>query len=200
MLTGQYSDADVKLQRVKDQQQQQFISHRDTIRINEEHVEKLRRKKVASGEWTEEESHKQLAQHLQSLLDQQKSPSQLKIYRRELQDVLEALSLMDNPERLLEKEYHFDEGLGQSLNSHVNELKTKYPEMNVETRRDRDGFAIVRVTFQPEYKYNIDEIEAWDKDKARAQMNRTVETLLASVIPNGDLDKSLKKLMSRDGL
>jgi hypothetical protein len=54
---------------------------------------------------------------------------------------------MDNPERLLEKEYHFDEGLGQSLNSHVNELKTKYPEMNVETRRDRDGFAIVRVTF-----------------------------------------------------
>jgi len=36
---------------------------------------------------------------------------------------MEAVSLMDNPERLLEKEYHFDEGLGQSLNDHVSELK-----------------------------------------------------------------------------
>jgi hypothetical protein len=31
-------------------------------------------------------------------------------------------------------------------------------------------------------------------------MNRTVETLLASVIPDGDLDKSLSRLMSKDGL
>lgn len=69
MLTGQYTDSDAKLQRVKDQQNDQFISHRDTIRINEEHVEKLRRKKVANGEWTEEESYQQLAQHLQNLLD-----------------------------------------------------------------------------------------------------------------------------------
>lgn len=72
--------------------------------------------------------------------------------------------------------------------------------MNVQTRRDRDGFAIVRITFQPEYKYNIDDIEEWDRDKARAQMNRTVETLLASVIPDGDLDKSLSRLMSKDSL
>ena len=54
--------------------------------------------------------------------------------------------------------------------------------------------------FQPEYKYNIDEIEAWDKDKARAQMNRTVENLLTNVIPDGNLDKSLSRLMSKDGL
>lgn len=72
--------------------------------------------------------------------------------------------------------------------------------MNVQTRRDRDGFAIVRITFQPEYKYNIDDIEAWDKDKARAQMNRTVENLLNNVIPDGNLDKSLSRLMSKDGL
>lgn len=72
--------------------------------------------------------------------------------------------------------------------------------MNVQTRRDRDGFAIVRVTFQPEYKYNIDEIEAWDKDKARAQLNKTVESLLATVIPDGDYEKSLSRLMSKDGL
>ena len=57
MLTGQYTDADAKLQRVKDQHNEQFISHRDTIRINEEHVERLRRQKIASGEWTEQESH-----------------------------------------------------------------------------------------------------------------------------------------------
>lgn len=38
----------------------------------------------------------------------------------------------------------------------------KYPGINVYTRRDRDGFAIVKTTFKPEYKYNLDELENFD--------------------------------------
>jgi hypothetical protein len=36
----------------------------------------------------------------------------MRIERRELQEALDAILMLDNPERLLEKEYHFDEGLG----------------------------------------------------------------------------------------
>lgn len=36
-----------------------------------------------------------------------------------MDEILEAVFLMENPERLLEKEYHFDETLGTSLNEHV---------------------------------------------------------------------------------
>jgi len=74
---------------------------------------------------------------------------------------------MDTPERLLEKEYYFDERLGQSLDEHTEELKTKYPGMQVLTRRDRDGFAIVKTTFEPEYKYKLEDIESWDSEESR---------------------------------
>lgn len=64
--------------------------------------------------------------------------------------------MTENPERLLEKEYYFDEGLGQSLQEHTAELKKNFPEMKVEVRRDRDGFAIVKSSYSPEFKYPID--------------------------------------------
>ena len=80
----------------------------------------------------------------------------------------ENFNKLDNPERMYEKEYHFDEGLGQSLQDHTDELKEKFPGMKVETRRDRDGFAIIKTSYAPEYKYNLDEILAFDKQEADA--------------------------------
>jgi hypothetical protein len=38
---------------------------------------------------------------------------------------------MENPERLLEKEYHFDESLGTSLSDHVLEIKKNFPGVTV---------------------------------------------------------------------
>lgn len=69
---------------------------------------------------------------------------------------MKMIKVMDSPERLFEKEYHFDEGLGQSLNEHIADLKQKFPEMKVETRRDRDGFAVVKTSYKREFKYNLD--------------------------------------------
>jgi len=57
---------------------------------------------------------------------------------------------------LLEKEYYFDESLGESLADHTAELKKRYPAITVQTRRDRDGFAIVKTIYATEYKYNLD--------------------------------------------
>lgn len=67
-----------------------------------------------------------------------------------------SLKLHDNPESFFEKEYYFDETLGESLNDHAQALKEKYPGITVQTRRDRDGFALIKTIFAPEYKYNLD--------------------------------------------
>lgn len=66
----------------------------------------------------------------------------------------------DAPERMQEKEYYFDDGLGQTLQEHTAHLRKSFPDMKVETRRDRDGFTIVKTTFAPEYKYKLEDIEA----------------------------------------
>lgn len=71
---------------------------------------------------------------------------------------------LDNPERLLEKEYYFDETLGESLNEHCEALKAQYPSMKVQARRDRDGFAIVKTIYDNAYKYDLDKLEAWSPE------------------------------------
>jgi hypothetical protein len=63
-----------------------------------------------------------------------------------------------NSEQLVQREYYFDEGLGQSLNEHTTDLKKKFPEITVQTRRDRDGLPLVKIVMKPKYKYNLDEI------------------------------------------
>ena len=63
---------------------------------------------------------------------------------REFRGLVEVMSRIQNPQKFYEKEYHFDEGLGQSLKDHVDELKTNFPDLQVLVRRDRDGYAIVK--------------------------------------------------------
>lgn len=65
---------------------------------------------------------------------------------------------MRNPEELHEREYYFDEGFGVSIDDHVRELKKNIPNICVEMRRDRDGFAIVKTKIKRTYKYNIDDL------------------------------------------
>ena len=40
----------------------------------------------------------------------------------------------------------------------------------MQTRRDRDGLPIIKTTFEPEYKYKLDEIENWDGDESRQNL------------------------------
>jgi len=76
----------------------------------------------------------------------QEAPTQLdeKKMKREFRKMLELFQTIQNPEKLYEKEYYFDEGLGQSLKDHVDELKTTFPDLSILVRRDRDGYAIVK--------------------------------------------------------
>mmetsp|Transcript_23760 Transcript_23760/g.31805 ORF Transcript_23760/g.31805 Transcript_23760/m.31805 type:complete len:156 (-) Transcript_23760:1227-1694(-) len=78
-----------------------------------------------------------------------------------------------------EKEYHFDEGVGVSLDQHISDLKEKYPDATVQTRRDRDGFAIVKVSYRPEYKYDLDQIMAMNDEEREVHQAETIEAILA---------------------
>ena len=56
--------------------------------------------------------------------------------------------------------------------------------MKVEIRRDRDGFAIVKTTFAPEYKYRLDALEEGTEARRARRLN-TMEALLEHVMPGG---------------
>ena len=61
-----------------------------------------------------------------------------------------------------EREYYFDEGLGTSLNEHIAELKRDFPGVRIQSRRDRDGYAMIKLIFRPSYKYDLAELESLD--------------------------------------
>lgn len=98
-------------------------------------------------------------------------PNEQRKFLRDMYTVADAVQLLDTPERLLEKEYYFDETLGESLNEHCATLKERYPSMRVQARRDRDGFAIIKTLYDNSYKYDIDKLEAYNPDQAQAEMN-----------------------------
>lgn len=90
--------------------------------------------------------------------------------------------MMEHPEKLLEKEYYFDEGLGQSLKDHVEELQKNWPGLNIETRRDRDGYAIVKTKFKPKYKYDLEAILKSDPKKENEVMKESMDAVLKLVM------------------
>lgn len=40
--------------------------------------------------------------------------------------------------------------------SHVEDIKSRFPDLEVLVRRDRDGYPIVKTQYKPKYKYNLD--------------------------------------------
>jgi len=67
-----------------------------------------------------------------------------------------------------QREYYFDERLGQSLREHTLEMKKKFGEnVRVQTRRDRDGLAIVKLSIEQKFKYNLDEILSQDPEEIK---------------------------------
>ena len=135
---------------------------RHQVRLQQEWAEKTRRQKVITGEWTEAESRGKLANYLADLRDQYESAPSRRQQKREIDRFMQKMKLNQSQNNMVEKEYHFDEGVGVSLNEHVENLKKQFPTARVQTRRDRDGFAVVKLSHKPEYKYDLDEILSTD--------------------------------------
>jgi hypothetical protein len=97
--------------------------------------------------------------------------------------MFDAFTSMASIEDLCEKEYHFDEGLGQSLKEHVREIEDNFEDMDVKVRRDRDGFAIVKTKFKPKYKYDIDKIAKFDPKVEQSHFKETLEIVYKNLMP-----------------
>lgn len=164
---------------------EKYLLNRDWIRLNEEKAEKTRRQKVLSGEWTEQESHQKIRKEVTDYYKKQPTTKERRRQQQDRLDALEFYKTMDNPGRLYEKEYHFDETLGQSLQDHVEELKKTFPDLKVQTRRDRDGFAIVKTLYKPNYKYDLDLITKVDGSEMKKIANECQEAMLELLFPEG---------------
>ena len=106
-------------------------------------------------------------------------------HRNAFWDMLDGLKHIDYPQRLYEKEYYLDEGLGESLQAHVERIKRDFPDVEVQTRRDRDGFAIIKTKFKPKYKYNLDEIIKYNPKDFKANMKESLEAVMRRMFPGG---------------
>lgn len=83
-----------------------------------------------------------------------------------------------------EREYYFDEGLGESLNEHTQSLKKQFEGVDVQTRRDRDGLALVKLSFTPKFKYNLDEILNQDPQELKRIERENHEAMLGAFYPS----------------
>lgn len=170
----------------KDADRKDFIDSKDLVRLMDEAKEISRRRRVLSGKWTEEESHKLIEEEhrkeAQRLQESRREHDQELRARRETEAFMNALNNDEAGKKMrLEKEYYFDEGLGESLKDHVDDLKSRFPELEVQVRRDREGYPIIKTSFSPVYKFDIEKTLQFDPDVAMKNIKESVEDIQASV-------------------
>ncbi len=103
----------------------------------------------------------------------------------QVKEILHLFKQIRNTQSLYEKEYYFDENLGQSVQEHIEELKEKMPQLDVSVRRDKDGFAIIKTLWAPKFKYSLDEIEKYDPTAEQKKIKETLDTVLKISLDNG---------------
>ena len=177
---------------MRDTERKQFVDNRDLVRIMDEQKESARRRMVIHGEWKEEESVQKMQESIEeATLD---APEYLDEYQgmRDFTELKDLFFSIQNPDRLFEKEYHFDEGLGESVKEHVEGLKKRFPDLQVLVRRDRDGYPVIKTQYKPKYKYNLEDIENFDVEGENTLIKESLDDILKTIIGGGaiqDLDK-----------
>lgn len=157
---------------------------RDQIRNAEELGESYRRRMVLTGAWGESESRQKLKEmHAER---ERRHPTK-KDEQRQVSQLLQqeaAVARVSNSHSMREREYYFDEGLGVSLEEHVDGLQRQFPDISVTTLRDRDGYAIVRMALKPQYKFDLDEIKSLDADSLHTANLEAQEAILEVFLPD----------------
>jgi hypothetical protein len=123
---------------------------------------------VAKGEWTEEESANKLRECMAEISRNLPNSADVQRSIRNFNTMREFFSKIQGDHSLFEKEYIFDEGLGESLKDHVESIKNNFPGIEVLVRRDRDGYPVVKTLYKPKYKYSLEDIETVSYTHLRA--------------------------------
>jgi len=94
-----------------------------------------------------------------------------------------------------EREYYFAQGMGVSLEDHISSIKNNMPNAQVETRKDKDGFTIVKTKLKPTYKYDLD-VLLGDNKRSVAE---TADTVLQALIGGDEPTKeSLSEFLNKE--
>ena len=128
---------------------------------------------MLSGKWKEEESQQLLQAKINEMHEKLPHINDQRIFFRHLDETMQLMKTLEAQDKLYEKEYYFDEGLGESLMEHIEKIKNDFPNVEVQTRRDRDGFAIVKTLHKPQYKYNLNRILNFNPDEAERLLKET---------------------------
>ena len=78
---------------------------------------------MVKGEWSEAESYALLQDKLNELYEKYPTKRAFERKKKEERELMERLAEARTPTTLFEREYYFDEGLGESLNDHIANLK-----------------------------------------------------------------------------
>lgn len=138
---------------------------------------------MVKGEWSEAESYALLQAELNDLYEKYPTKRAFERKKKEEREHMASLAEARTSTTLFEREYYFDEGLGESLNDHIGSLKKQFAGVTVETRRDRDGFAILKLSLAPKFKYNLDEILQQDPAEAQRISLENQEAILKEFMP-----------------
>lgn len=112
----------------------------------------------------------------------------------ELIDIYQILFSVQSPKKLYEKEYFFDEGLGETLKEHTDKLKENFPDIDVQVKRDRDGCALITTSYKPTYKYDLDKITNFDPESQQHKIKESMEAIMKHVLPIGNVNNDFSKL------
>ena len=178
---------------IKDSERKEYINNRDIARLSDESREVRRRRMVMSGEVLEEDSHKKIQQLTEKFVEEDWDDIKYSKFMENYREMKTVFQTIQTPERIFEKEYTFDEGLGESLTEHVDRLKTDFPGLEILTRRDRDGYAVVKTQFKPKYKYNLDNIATFDPEDQKKKLKESLEDQLKHLIA-GENGQSILKM------
>ena len=167
---------------MKDNERKQFIENRDSLRLMEEQKEAARRRMVMNGQWTEENSQEKMKEFI--IEADKNAPESIDEYKglRDFHEMKNLFTKLQSPSKIYDKEYYFDEGLGQNLKEHVEDLKTRFPELTILVRRDRDGYPIVKTQYIPKYKYNLDRISNFDHDAEMTIVKESLDDILKTML------------------
>eukprot|EP00350_Pseudokeronopsis_sp_OXSARD2_P003817 CAMPEP_0170554380 /NCGR_PEP_ID=MMETSP0211-20121228/12213_1 /TAXON_ID=311385 /ORGANISM="Pseudokeronopsis sp., Strain OXSARD2" /LENGTH=87 /DNA_ID=CAMNT_0010863363 /DNA_START=61 /DNA_END=324 /DNA_ORIENTATION=+ len=69
------------------------------------------------------------------------------------------------------------------------------PGIEVFTRRDRDGFPLVKVKMQVDYKYKLKDIMEYDPEKEKELVKETQELVLKGLLGENPDRESIEKLI-----
>ena len=145
---------------------------------------------VLNGTWSESESTMMLHKELDDFLERFPTEKDWKIFEREQKKMMVETLGYQSSHQVSEREYYFDEGLGESLEEHVRGLQESFPGMQIKTRRDHDGLPIVHMVMKPQFKYNIDDIMSTGPEEFDRIHRETIDAIYGDQDPKSILSSN----------